>query len=406
MSYPVAYRRQATAPGRGSQTSPARSVPRQSPPKPANDNWPAPANDNHPPRRPPSPARQAAAGFGRRAAPYARGALRLGRVHPVVGRVADVAELVAGYYDRRVAEARAFSKAVPYLSPAYVLQRVCNGGGPISHISTLSGWGTSCGAAATFVASDVSMGVQQTNARDVFMWDYESPYITEGFSRYWRRQHWKRPLNAPGAYVAATRALLYWPLPLMPPMADPMSLPVNEPAATPEPVPHRWLPYRRPNPYRSPSEGHQFGYEISPSRLGSPMYSVSSNANPSTPPRPVSPPGHPQPPGPKVHERKTRLRGAMAGILRGAYAVSEGIDAIDAVFNALPAKYRKGAKTPQDKLYRIWKHSKHLDMRKAALNLIANHYLDKIIGGSSAKADAFIKRITGHHSLPNIWVGV
>lgn len=407
MSYPVAYRRKATAPGRGSQTSPARSVPRQSPLKPANDNWPAPANDNAPRR---TPAGRAAAGFGRRAAPYVGGALRVAKVHPAIGRFLQVAEVAAGYYDKRVAEAMQYG-GMRINTTGYIRDMVCNGGGFGTHISNVNGWGVSCGAAAPFVAADADMTCPPAPS-EFWTWEYSNPYITAGFSQYWRKEHWRwNQVTNPVPGVRPTRNVNLGPLPLMPPMADPMSLPMDRPLGAPVPVPYRWLPYRRSNPYRSPTEQTQFGYKMAvpywfpligpfPSQLQWPGQSAKP-----VPGQPVVPgvKPNPQPPGPRNHERKSKAKGAMAMALRAGYAVTEGLDALDAVFKALPAKYRKGAETPQEKAYRIWKHYKHLDMGKVVFNLVANHYTDKLVGGASGRAGRDIKKATGHHSLPSVW---
>lgn len=413
MSYPVAYRRNASAPARGSRTSPGRSVPRQPPLSPANDNWPAPANDNKPRRRVPR-NQQAAAGFGRRAAPYVRGALRVGRLHPAVGRFIDVAQLVGGYYDRRVAEAMQYG-GMMLNTTGYVRLLNCNGGGAGTHVSNLNGWGASCGVAAPFVAADANMTCPP-NPSEFFTWRYEAPYITPGFSTYWRLEKWRWDGSTnPVPGVRYTRNVNLGPLPVVTPMMDPMSAPMFRPLGAPEPVPWSMLPYRRVNPYRSPTERHDFGYQPWTGTWRRPYrwyMGVGSRPGPGMRPSPRPRPGGrpkpgvgplPKPPGPGKHERKSTLRRGMMAALNAARTATEAIDAIDAVFEALPAKYRKGAKTPQEKLYRIWKHYKHLDMNKVVLNLVANHLIDKVVGRASGRSDAIIKRITGHHATPSIW---
>ena len=322
----------------------------------------------------------------------------MAKIHPAAGKFIDIAEFVAGYYDKRVAEAMQYARKQPALS-GYTLINSCNGGGPVSHISNINGWATSCGAAAPFVAADADMNLTTPLPRTVYYWDYVAPYINAGFSTYWRRQQWMRPLTPlPGSFVSMSSPIQFVNLPLMPPMADPMSLPLSAPLNTPQPVPYWVLPYRRPNPYRSPSEGHHFGYGTWSSRFFNVQHSTGMSFNPvvgqPTKPTPVSPPGH-KPPGPGVKERKSRVRRVGAALIRAMRATTEALDFIDAVFKALPAKYRKGVKTPQDKVRAIYQHADKLDMNKVVFNLIANHYTDKLLG----RANALIERPMRQHGV-------
>lgn len=119
-----------------------------------------------------------------------------------------------------------------------------------------------------------------------------------------------------------------------------------------------------------------------------------------------------EPPREGQHERKGQAQAAIGKAVAVAFAATEGIDAVDAIWDALPAsvkkqtpksgRARKGAfigegtaySTPIDKAVQIWKHFRSLDLSKAAMNLLINHYVDKIIGNMSAKgADALRKRL-------------
>ena len=409
MTYPVSYRRTSAPETRGYRTpskgwpSPVRRTPH-----PANDNWPDPANDNRKLPREPSKQQQAVAGL-RAGSTLARRAIGLAKVHPVLGKFIDVAQVAAGVYDMRVAEAMAFSRRVLQTN-GYTVTMNCNGGGPVSHISDLSGWGTSCGAASPVVVNDLSMTCGP-NPIAFYTWDYVSPYISQNFSYYWRRQRLARANPNPAAYVRYGYPLIYTTLPAAPPMVDPLSQPFGLPLETPQPIPYRQLPYRQANPWRNPHESSFVGYKPSgaynlPRRLYGPQDGVAvqpgGGVEPYTPP--VSPP-NPKPPGPGVHERKGALRRGMMAALRVARGATEAVDAIDAVWKALPKKYRGKGKTPQDKMYAIWKNYRHLDMSKVAFNLFANHVIDSVVGRSNARADKFIKGWTGHHSSGglNIW---
>lgn len=103
-----------------------------------------------------------------------------------------------------------------------------------------------------------------------------------------------------------------------------------------------------------------------------------------------------------------------------AFAATEGIDAVDAIWDALPDKVkkqtpksgraRKGAfigegtaySTPIDKALHLWKHLQSLDLSKAAMNLLMNHYVDKIIGTMSAKGADKLRKQLGAAGWGNI----
>lgn len=136
---------------------------------------------------------------------------------------------------------------------------------------------------------------------------------------------------------------------------------------------------------------------------------------PTQPPPPTfQPPIHKAvPPGPGVKERKGRAAPAVAAALAAAHGFTEGVDVVDALFEALPknlqretkrsGRTKRGAKigegkpflTPLDKAMSIYRNLAHLDLNAAALNLLKNHLEDKIIGRMNAGADSFSRRNLG-----------
>lgn len=95
--------------------------------------------------------------------------------------------------------------------------------------------------------------------------------------------------------------------------------------------------------------------------------------------------------GPKPHARKPpdgykerkkdqpmRAVLKLAGRLYGHY--TEAADAIEAIHDALPAKYQVKKGGPAAQARAIYDHFDELDLGKAAGNLIYNHYEDKAIG--------------------------
>lgn len=128
-------------------------------------------------------------------------------------------------------------------------------------------------------------------------------------------------------------------------------------------------------------------------------------------PRPA-PGGKPAPPKPREKERKGKIAAGLGRAVEVAFAASEGADAVDAIWEALPKEYRqrtaksgvarKGAligegtrySTTIDKAIAIYKYYKHLNLSEAAKNLLINHFVDKVIGTMSAKgADKLRKRL-------------
>lgn len=136
--------------------------------------------------------------------------------------------------------------------------------------------------------------------------------------------------------------------------------------------------------------------------------------NPRPEPRPVPAPRHlrSRPPSKGQHERKGQIASGLGKAVAAAFAVTEGVDAVDAIWSALPKDIRrstpksgvarKGAfigegtrySTPIDKALQIYRHYKSLDLSEAAKNLLINHFIDQIIGKMSAQgADKLRKQL-------------
>ena len=136
---------------------------------------------------------------------------------------------------------------------------------------------------------------------------------------------------------------------------------------------------------------------------------------PGPPPPPVSPiPKDPpsRPPGPRTKERKGQVSKGLGKAVQAAFAATEGKDAVDALWEALPDKIkratpksgrtRKGAligegqpySTVLDKALHLFRNLKHLDLSEAAKNLLINQIVDKLIGTMSGKgADKLRKQL-------------
>lgn len=387
MAYPVAYRKGA---------SPAPGVPGFQgdrpalPPKPANDNWPPsrwdppkPANDNE----------KGLGGVGPKAKPFARRGMRLARFFNRANRFGNFADMIVNakwYWDVSQLEPQPVAAPVPDGGSAgWTLALNC-GCGPPSYFSSgvkftdcggcvaLPGGGALKNAIYGGNASQASLGVMSVLPRR---------YVN-GSELEVRVQFWTRPFGLRGpfpfrynlAFPAEHQALWTEVYPLTRP---------GQQAVT-KPLPWSLIPYRRLNPWLSPTEQSNRFYDLGRSPRHWPDVTSANFTAPGMNPGPVTP-HKPVPPGKGVKERKTRLRKGAAAVLKAAYTASEAIDAIDAVHDALPSKYQapKGA-TPQEKLAAIYRHSDKLDMNEVVLNLIKNHIIDYVIGSASGRAGDFL----------------
>lgn len=135
-------------------------------------------------------------------------------------------------------------------------------------------------------------------------------------------------------------------------------------------------------------------------------------------PPPIKPPPLPpvepksRPPRPREKERKGQVAAGVGAAVKAAFAASEGKDAVEALWDALPdhikrstpktGRTRKGAligegqpySTVLDKALHLFKNLKHLNLSVAARNLLINQIVDKFIGTLSAKgADKLRKQL-------------
>lgn len=134
---------------------------------------------------------------------------------------------------------------------------------------------------------------------------------------------------------------------------------------------------------------------------------------PGRPPPPVKTGEKSIPPGPKVKERKGNASPVVAKMLQAAYTVTEAKDVVDALWEALPEQIRKATPktgrtfrnakvgegvpyhTIMDRAQAIYKNLQHLNLSEAALNLLMNHYEDKLVGGAMGTIDKGSKKYLG-----------
>ena len=89
-----------------------------------------------------------------------------------------------------------------------------------------------------------------------------------------------------------------------------------------------------------------------------------------------------RPPGKGTKERKAKVRFAVAKMFMNW--TTESIDAIEAVWYALPPKYRTPRATPQQMVMDLYRHAEHIQMEVAVRNLVLANLQDKAIGKLTA----------------------
>lgn len=191
------------------------------------------------------------------------------------------------------------------------------------------------------------------------------------------------------------------PLPSGQPNGDPSAEPDLAPGQRPRPRPSA-------DPYQSPTYSTQWGPKPGgkPKPLNPPGLEIETfpSNNPGPSPRPVvqEVPGTRQPPPDKTKERKTiaNVKGHSL-IGRAVSAITEGADAIDSFWKALPKKYRtpNGWKkingqwrrasepNPAVKARDLYEHWDKVDLKEALTNLAKDNAQDMLIG-------AFNRRMT------------
>lgn len=110
-------------------------------------------------------------------------------------------------------------------------------------------------------------------------------------------------------------------------------------------------------------------------------------------------------PNPKDKERKLRPGPRLARIIRYLGAVTEAADTVDALYDALPSRYRPRYKKTKyekrnvsynEKLEALYNHWDQVDMSQAIQNLIEENVKDRIYG-EIGKAGGEVSRRLGHH---------
>lgn len=177
--------------------------------------------------------------------------------------------------------------------------------------------------------------------------------------------------------------------PALEPTVNPMAVPIARPGPEKAPVPYRLIPYRQPNPFLSPHEQSNWGPRTLVREAGELSWKFDPRYRNRV--RPEAKPHVRQPPGKGTKERKLNLSiGGVPGKIIGG--VTEAVDAVDAIYAALPSKYKSPGLTPQEKAAQIYRHFDQVDLRKALANLFVQQVSDRAWGTiGKAAAQAAVK---------------
>lgn len=396
----------------------APSIPRvpRAPAKPANDNVPFPDNDNEKSRaarRYRSPMARAYAGIGPMASRFAIGGYAL-------GVAADLYADTLNQYSHRAKQYASWALRCKngLNNPFRQIEAPGFGGCPVPdpsyqfiHGETLPN--------STHTRFNIfgKNGAGFSTGRHLETWDLVGPWTQPG--------NFRTPKFVPNAPLE------------VPQWADPFSKPVGAPEiAPPRPAPYRVQPNRQPNPWRDPWEQpHRRSWpeirpgtrpgtnpRVKPRPATSPRPGVveTPNENPDLPPtvsvNPSAPgygvaaspapgaagrPPRGEPPHrsrrPEKDKEKDRKfvanapkKGGLGAIAGIAGAVTEGVDAVDAIWDAMPPWSKtmvKGKKTsPQQKAKDIWDNFGAADIPKALENILKEQAKDALYGRAGRAA--------------------
>ncbi len=193
---------------------------------------------------------------------------------------------------------------------------------------------------------------------------------------------------------------------------DAFALPIRMPAGTAQALGWGQIAQRTPLLNRDPNEQYQRGYGTTLDVRNR----SSENLNPAETPWPdtmvvmapsnappyFAPPGSVAPHSPSRPRKGTiekKLIGQASGALKTVLnIVTESKDVVDALFKALPPKYRERGASPQRKAAILWKHRDKIDPAVAIRELIKNQAEDAVygrLGRGVANANRNVHRQTG-----------
>ena len=219
------------------------------------------------------------------------------------------------------------------------------------------------------------------------------------------------PLNSPKVVPVPNAVPLELPAPLIETI-DPASRSPFGLQATPQPVPYPLIPHLRSNPWRYHRYQRESGYVV-PLPLRSPQLkpdefplvapTVAVSASPEIAARAEPLPATHTLGKPKSgdKERKIRTKGYLAmNFVLGN--ITEGLDLLYCVWDALPKKYQQGWKRPKPQLALeiLYKNWDKVDVELAGKNIALNQIEDFVYGSIGQEMKKASKKLRPHGDLP------
>lgn len=293
----------------------------------------------------------------------------------------------------------------------------------------LSGFTNVCGSGGDFIMSTTSSVACPNLGSDTYVfegtgtgtevvlgeWQFEWLF---GLHRVTYKSAWERDEagDPPEWSEGGPAVALPEPMPLIyyRPWIDPISLPIGQPVPGPEPNRDPY-PTRQPqNPYRSPSEQTQRG--------PAPHRQPAHHAKPYQRPAHITRVSgtrlsrgngfHNEVPPEKGTKEKKYIAAAAGGFARLLSSVTEGIDLIDAAYDALhwnrrtwkgrDGKWRPREITPQGKIKAVYDNFDAFDVPQFVNNVVANQ-IEDMFYGSIGRASAKSIRNNPYYKSPVGW---
>jgi len=243
---------------------------------------------------------------------------------------------------------------------------------------------------------------------------WQGPRLTNPF-RYHLIEQWSRNEEGPVTgtptrphYYGAPGHPNQWPVDL--PLPPPFWIPGGLPAPTPMPTPYPAVPARPQSPLPTPgAEVSESGNGINYSPIRPDVWSDPGTSldlyppgNPNPQPWPA-PRFNPRPPGPKERELKAKwISPVTAKLWRLLGQVTEGIDFVAALYNALPKSVRRRVRaennffvTPRDKAEALWRYWREINLNEAMRQLIREQFVDTFYGRIAGTANRRYGELTG-----------
>lgn len=395
--------------------------------RPANDNYkpPRPANDNIPSRS----ARLAPSMTQFRKATALAG---LNQASRLLAAGMAVYELGKNWYDFAQGNVEASTEQFVQDANWEQTRGPCGASGSPTFYEWL---GTGLAPGACLVGQAVSPASRKTdyndypaaNADGVNVWVYTScppapgsdygtcNALNPGFPRFALEASFRKIVtglpNLPAPHYETVQVNHVPFLPLGDPITDPSNLPIEQPVPLARPVPVKKMhEYRKAHekvlreqaPFRAGLRYIVQPVRVIPGTMPLGRIDLLPEQNIQVYPRqaPVGASGgHKFTKPPKgVKERKFKLN-MPAGISFAVNLVTESLDVLDALYYAIPKKFRRGETTPQAKARAVYKNFLKLDAEKALENLLVNELGDRLYGGVSRKLKSSYKANFDNYGL-------